>query len=166
MSRIKDFSYMKNASWWESRIKHGGYSGGSESPMHYIWRSMLARCLRVSDKSYIYYGARGITVCDRWCESFENFLEDMGERPSPDHSIDRIDVNGNYEPNNCRWATKSEQQRNKTKTRQYCSDNGFIGTLTECAEHVGISKELASWRFKTWGTFIKGEKWHELQKAP
>ena len=157
-------SYMQSESWWEARIKHGAYLGGIESPEHYIWRSMRSRCLRVSDPSFSYYGGRGIKVCERWA-TFENFLDDMGERPSSDHSLDRVDVNGDYCPENCRWATRSEQQKNKSTTRKFAGRGGFIGTLVECAQLLGISKELAHWRFKNWGTFCKGEEWHELPKA-
>ena len=77
------------------------------SPTYKSWQSMKWRCQKRAD-----YIANGITVCERWLV-FDNFLADMGERPSPDYSIDRIDVYGNYESGNCRWATRSEQQRNK-----------------------------------------------------
>lgn len=73
---------------------------------------MRSRCLNPKAPQYKYYGARGITICERW-NDIENFIADMGEKPTREHSIDRIDVDGHYEPSNCRWATASEQQRNK-----------------------------------------------------
>ena len=80
-----------------------------------VWRAIKRRIFNKKDKDYPHYGGRGITMCDRWRDSFQDFIEDMRERPSPryKHSIDRIDVNGNYEPGNCRWATASEQNFNK-----------------------------------------------------
>ncbi|MBB6446459.1 hypothetical protein [Bacillus benzoevorans] len=74
---------------------------------------MKGRCNNPNDKKYKDYGARGIKVCDRWENSFENFLKDIGKRPSLKYSLDRIDVNGNYEPSNCRWADSVQQARNK-----------------------------------------------------
>ena len=87
--------------WLEGRTIHGGYSGGVEHPMHYIWRSMLARCNNPNCKSYKYYGGRGIKVSNRWMY-YQNFLEDMKERPSKNHSLERIDTNKNYTLSNCR----------------------------------------------------------------
>lgn len=149
--------------WMATRYKHGGYLGGKEKAEHYIWRTMVNRCNNPNDAAYKYYGAKGIKVCKRW-HKYENFLVDMGERPSKDHSIDRKNVEGDYKPSNCRWATRSEQQKNKTTTRLY-TDGKFVGTLVECAAKIGISKELAHWRMKTWKTFIKESSWQELQKA-
>lgn len=77
------------------------------------WQSMKDRCSNPNGKSWKYYGGRGIRVCERWINSFEDFYADMGPRPSLEYSIDRIDVNGNYEPGNCRWATKAQQIANR-----------------------------------------------------
>lgn len=79
---------------------------------HHSWHSMISRCINPRETGYKHYGGRGITVCDRWRYSFDNFLADMGERPEG-KTLDRIDNEGNYEPGNCRWATWSEQQSNK-----------------------------------------------------
>lgn len=94
---------------------HGHNTTARKSPTWMSWSSMLSRCRKPYHTSYPRYGGRGIKVCDRWL-SYPNFLADMGERPVGT-SIDRIDVNGNYEPCNCRWATRNEQQRNRTDTK-------------------------------------------------
>lgn len=151
--------------WWSARIKHGGWVGGKEQPMHYVWRSMLSRCNNPNDSSFKNYGARGIAVCERWSGSFSAFLDDMGERPSPKHSIDRIDVDGPYSPENCRWVTSAEQQRNKRNNRWFEKD-GVVDTMCGWATRLGISKELAHWRLKAWGSFVRGETWRELPKQP
>lgn len=90
--------------------------GMKGTPTYKAWKSMRQRCKNKNDPHYPDYGGRGITVCERW-ESFENFLADMGERPSDDLSIDRINNDGNYEPGNCRWTDRFTQARNRRNTK-------------------------------------------------
>ena len=87
--------------------------GKTKSREYATWLKMKQRCYNPNDQFYLYYGGRGVRICDRWKESFNNFLKDMGTKPTGKHTIDRTDVNGNYEPSNCRWATKSTQTFNQ-----------------------------------------------------
>lgn len=98
--------------WVESVTKHGHYG----TPEYTIWAGMIQRCTNIEGVSERNYVGRGIEVCDRWLNSFENFLADMGLRPGVEYSLDRTDNDGNYEPSNCRWATRKEQLNNRRNT--------------------------------------------------
>lgn len=101
------------------------------------YMGMIDRCLCPTNKHYAQYGGRGITVCKRWRRGFWLFLKDMGPRPSPGHSIDRINNGGNYEPENCRWATMKEQQRN-TRANRLLTHNGETMPMATWAERFGM----------------------------
>ena len=118
-------------------LRHGHARGGKVTGEWAAWKGMRQRCLSPSHKRYPLYGGRGISVCDRWRDSFEAFLEDMGPKPSPRHSIEREDVNGNYGPDNCRWATQREQCRNQRRNRIVVYQ-GRTMTLAELVELTGI----------------------------
>ncbi|UGB26341.1 hypothetical protein LPC10_01630 [Methylorubrum sp. B1-46] len=95
-------------------LRHGHFRDRQRAATYHSWQSMIARCENPNHENFAYYGGRGIEVCPRWRASFEDFLADMGERP-PGRTIDRQDVNGNYEPSNCRWATAVEQRANQRR---------------------------------------------------
>lgn len=108
---------------------------------------MLARCRNPNDPMFSYYGGRGIQVCDRW-QSFAMFLSDMGPRPRG-QSLERIDSTAGYTPENCKWATPTEQNRNRSCTR-WITFNGTTRCLTEWAQHLGMTKQALSKRLKRW----------------
>lgn len=110
------------------------------------WRSMLGRCYHQGNASYKRYGGMGVTVCQRW-RKFENFLADMGPRPGPEYSIDRIDNTKGYAPSNCRWATRKEQARNRTSS-VFATYNGVTRNATEWAAMYGISVSSMCKRLK------------------
>lgn len=102
------------------------------------WHGMLARCANPRHKSYASYGGRGIAVCERW-QQFSNFFADMGERPVG-HSLDRINNEGPYSPDNCRWAPRTVQMRN-TRSNRFLTLDGVTKTLAEWGVHTGIATE-------------------------
>lgn len=112
--------------------------GARRHPLHSIWRHMVRRCDSPKDRDYANYGGRGIRVCERWRESFWLFTEDMGQRPSPQHSLDRINNDGNYEPGNVRWATAQMQCSNQRRTK-FVECGGASITVSEAARMHGMS---------------------------
>lgn len=121
--------------------------GLTNSPEYSVWTDIKSRCHNKNSTSYPRYGGRGISVCQRWRDSFETFLGDMGKRPSSDHSIDRIDNNRDYCPSNCRWATRGEQANNK-RNNIYITINGDTRSMSQWAREYGVLTATASLRYK------------------
>lgn len=128
-----------------NRTQHGHLKNDIVSKTYNSWLSMIQRCTNPNKKAYKYYGGRGIKVCKRWKNSFENFLEDMGEPPTQEHSIDRIDNNKGYNKSNCRWATKKQQMRN-TRRNHFETHDGKTLCLSEWAEELNINYSTLSSR--------------------
>jgi len=142
-----------------ARATHGAARVGKRTGEYNIWRKMKSRCLNPADKKYPIYGAKGVTVCPEWLEDFPRFFADMGPRPSDAHSIDRVDVNGNYEPGNCRWALPVQQARNKRNHRlvEYA---GRTMPLSEACELAGVNYRSALYRIN------RGQDWQPLPTPP
>ena len=131
---------LKKKPW---NYKHGSY----KNPLYRTWHNMINRCHNEKHPDFPDYGRRGISVCDRWRNSFQSFADDMGPKPSPKHSIDRRETNGPYNPENCRWATPQEQGRNKRNNR-LLTHNGETMPMSEWAERIGISLSSIHARLK------------------
>lgn len=143
----------KKSHVWSIGTERGAVRAKPKHPLqnsqtHTSWRKMRERCLTPTCPQYRYYGGRGITICERWL-SFANFVLDMGVRP-PDTSLDRIDPNGNYEPNNCRWATLDIQKRNQRHTLKHNGD--FVSAI---AERNGIPMGTVRSRFRMYGESVE-----------
>jgi hypothetical protein len=124
----------------------GRYTGRKAHPLYETWRSMIRRCTEPTHASFQDYGARGIVVCERWAESFEAFLEDMG--PCPDGmTLDRRESAGNYEPGNCRWATAIEQSNNRSNVRKIEMDGRRL-SLAEACRLTGVKYATAAGRVR------------------
>ena len=129
----------------EANTTHGQGSARSGVTRTYrSWQSMKARCCNEDHDAYPYYGGIGITICERWLHSFENFYEDMGDRP-PRHTIDRIDSTGNYEPGNCRWASDAVQKNNRSGVYEVTVD-GVTMNASQAAVHYSVNRRtIARW---------------------
>lgn len=131
-------------------VKHGGVLGGKKTPEYKAWEAMKARCLNRNNSRFDSYGGRGITVCDRWLHSFENFLADVGMRPSARHSLDREKNHLGYSPENCRWALPHTQMTNRSVTR-FVEVNGQSVPLATLAKQNGIPANTLRFRIlKGW----------------
>lgn len=120
------------------KTTHGHASGGVVSRTYRSWNGLKDRCLNIHNKNYASYGGRGVSVCDRWLASFDNFLADMGPTPKG-MSLDRFpDMNGNYEPSNCRWAKARDQQNNRRNTVML-EYKGLRKSLSEWADDFGMN---------------------------
>lgn len=128
-------------------MTHGHARRGAAAPEHLVWMNMIRRCEDTTTASFASHGARGITVCAEWRHDFAAFLAHIGPRPSPKHSVDRIDVNGNYEPGNVRWADAKTQSRNR---RCVARITAFGETLTapEWSERTGIDARTIAERYR------------------
>lgn len=119
-------------------------NGLSRTSEYRAWQGMKARCSEKTLKCYYRYGGRGIVVCERWLDSLENFIADVGKRPSPKHSIERIDNDGNYEPDNVCWATK-ETQQNNTRRNIKALYNGEMLSIAQIARRSGCKENRIRW---------------------
>lgn len=124
----------------EFHTNHGHSPRGKASPEYNSWKSMISRCTNPNAQGYEYYGGRGIKVCQRW-QTFENFFADMGKKPSPQHSIDRTDNDGNYCLENCKWTTKKEQQNNRRSNRLITAF-GKTQTMQQWADAIQVSRDV------------------------
>lgn len=133
------------------KVTHGETLGGGKSPEYKAWCAMRERCNNPANKRYESYGGRGITVCDEWT-SFDNFLLDMGRRPTSRHSLDRINNNMGYSPGNCRWALPHEQMTNRNITR-FIEIDGVSVPLATVSKDCGIpANTLRARILKGWPT--------------
>lgn len=121
----------------KAKKTHNRTHGMSKTVEYRTWARMITRCTNKTSPDFSYYGARGITVCDEWIRSFTSFYRDMGPRPSPLHSLERKDNNGPYSKNNCVWATRKQQARNR-RTVRVLTHQGHSLSLPEWAEIIGL----------------------------
>lgn len=137
--KIRSCGCFRSENSSKANLTHGFTTNYNQPPEYRAWRAMKTRCYSKNNKDYKNWGGRGIKVCDRWLNSFEFFLEDMGERPTKSHSLDRYpNINGDYEPSNCRWATTKQQSRGTRKNKWY-EYNGVKMILADWAAYFNVN---------------------------
>lgn len=140
---------------------HGHVRRYKPSTEYRAWRSMRSRCASPGNASFRLYGGRGITVCERWM-SFENFFADMGKKPSRRHSLDRIDSDGNYAPENCRWATSAAQQQNRRDSRLCAASVFIMRHLARRSVRVGDLAHAFGVSHRTASAIVLRRSWKEV----
>jgi len=125
----------------------GERHGMNDHPLYARWAGMIARCENPKHKDFHSYGGRNIRVCERWRHSFKTFVDDMGNPPTPKHTIERKDSNGNYAPENCIWATLTQQARN-TRQNHLITIDGVTLCMSEWAERMGVKRSMIKCRIK------------------
>jgi hypothetical protein len=152
--RTKSCGCLSSETTAQRNTIHGDARRGRITPEWRAWTKMKERCFDSNCEMFPFYGGRGITVCDRWIGGFENFLSDMGRKPSRLHSLDRIDGDGNYEPGNCRWATTTTQVRNRSNTRMV-EFRGRVMPLGEACAIAGVPYNKARQRIARDGMTVE-----------
>lgn len=149
----------------KANTKHGQASYYKKTPEYAVWDGMIQRCTNEKHLNYHHYGGRGIIVCQRWLNSFENFLADMGQRPSKSYSLDRYpNNNGNYELSNCRWATKKEQANN-TRSNVWFEINGIRMNQSDWCKYFGVKDCTLIDHFKKGKTFTELYNFYQLKNS-
>lgn len=151
-----------------SLVKHGYAHNHHPEPIkkstYRIWCGIIQRCTNPNATHYKSYGGRGVLICERWRE-FENFIADMGTRPTVRHSIERVNVNGNYDPSNCKWALPDEQARNRRNVRQI-EYNGEVKTIADWARAIKVSERCLGMRLRSGWSVEKALTTPHARKNP
>ena len=133
----KSCGCLKSEVTTQRSTKHGYANEGKITKVYYVWSAMVQRCVNPKSTKYMDYGGRGIKVCERWLD-FENFISDMGDRPSVDHTLERINNDGHYEVSNCKWATRTEQLRNRRLSNKNIS--GVSGVCWDKRQNKWVAR--------------------------